>query len=230
MKQLDLNKAQATPQPSAAENAAKPNGGGFPDPQAPLRQALWQLLLPIPALAELDPAGREARLAALGGSGGASAQRGQTQDPRAAGRAGELAATAYLLAGHIQQLSLYDAAQAAVEDGARNSGAASGASAVAVHVEAATERGGLATVELMHAELGPVALSIELAEGALRVSATAGSARSAEVIAQGQAALAARLSRQGVALEALDVVVVRKKKEQRPSSRARARARRQQES
>jgi len=73
--------------------------------------------------------------------------------------------------------------------------------------------------------LGPVTLSVELADGAVRVTATAGNVRSAEVIQQGQAQLAQRLLLQGIALEALDVVVVRKRKSARPAKRSRQRAR-----
>jgi hypothetical protein len=226
VKQLDLNKLNQNPQPSAANDQ---QGPGYPDRQAQLRQALWQLLLPLPAAGAVGPAGIDPRLAAMGGSA-PSEQRSASQDARGSNKAGELAATAYLLAGHIQQLSLYDAARAEVA-GAAISGRPSGSpQAISVRLEATTERGGLATVELMHPELGPIELSIELAEGAVRVTATASSARSAEVIAQGQAALAARLLRQGVALEALDVVIVRKKKDAKSGTRARARARRQQES
>jgi hypothetical protein len=213
---LDMLSHVATP----AAHSGKQPSAATSEPQGQLRQALWQLLLPIPEGAPAALSGEHGPSAA--GGSAPSAEQGPSRDStsRATQRASELAATAYLLAGHVQQLRLYAAAE--------GGGPSAPDQAFSIRVEAANERGGLATVELSHPELGPVTLSIELSEGAVRVTATASNPRSAEVIAQGQAALAARLLRLGVALEALDVVVVRrKKKDARSGNRARSRARRQ---
>jgi flagellar hook-length control protein FliK len=129
------------------------------------------------------------------------------------------------LAGHLQQLSLFDAARA--EHATATRAPALSQQSVQVRVDASTPNGGLASVELSHPELGQVGLAIELADGAVRITATATSARSADVIQQGQALLAQRLLHQGVVLEALDVVIVRKRKPAKRASRAQQRARKE---
>ena len=209
MKTLEANPAMLGALPKLSDAATSQ------DPNADLKQRLWQLLLPLPEKAPAVEAGT-------------SAQSG-TPDPRAREArshtsAGELAATAYVLAGYLQQLTMYDSARAevAVADRTPSFG---GQHSVTVRVDATTANGGLASVDIAHPELGPVTLSVELADGAVRVTATAGNVRSAEVIQQGQAQLAQRLLLQGIALEALDVVVVRKRKSARPAKRSRQRAR-----
>ena len=77
---------------------------------------------------------------------------------------------------------------------------------------------------MAHPQLGDIALEVELSNGVLRVIASAPTELAARVLLEGQAQLAERLLRQGVALEKLDVTVANKRKD---SQRARARNRKQ---
>jgi flagellar hook-length control protein FliK len=210
MKPLETNVTAVGPKPVSSDAATSQ------DPNADLKQRLWQLLLPLPKKAAA------VELGAAGANPQTAQQRSREAQSHSA--ASELAATAYVLAGHLQQLSLFDAVRADVSSAPQPVKLGNNQHGVSVRVDATTSTGGLASVELMHPELGAVELSVELANGAVRVTATADSARSAQVIQQGQALLAQRLLHQGVALEALDVVV-RKRKSARPAKRSRQRSR-----
>lgn len=190
---------------------------GTQDPNAELKQQLWELLLPLPEAAAV-----QAKTAA---ATRASTTDGQhTRGARDNTLGSELITTAYVLAGHIQQLTLWGETSAAVSPA--DDKAVAHAPTYTVQLESAADGGGRASVELAHPELGDIALSVEMSAGAVRVTATATDERSAQVIAQGQAVLAERLAQQGVALEALDVIVTPKRKT-RSRARARARARRE---
>jgi hypothetical protein len=204
--------------------AAAPPQGEVTAPQEPnaaLKQRLWELLLPLPEAADAAPIPALAQTAARASTADGQHARG-TQ--RASQVGSELITAAYVLAGHIQQLSLWGAASAALKPLDQPNGAP--APAYTVQLESEADGGGRASVELSHPELGSVSLSVELSSGAVRVTATAENERSAQVIAEGQAILTERLARQGVALEALDVVIVPNRKT-RTRARARARARRE---
>jgi flagellar hook-length control protein FliK len=198
-------------------SAAQNDPIAIQDPNAELKQRLWELLLPLPEAAAVQ--------AKTGAATRASTTDGQhARGARANTLGSELITTAYVLAGHIQQLTLWGETSAAVS--APDDTGAPRAPAYTVQLESAADGGGRASVELAHPELGAVALSVEMSAGAVRVTATAENERSAQVIAQGQAVLAERLAQQGVALEALDVIVTPKRRT-RSRLRARARARRE---
>jgi hypothetical protein len=191
------------------------------DPNAVLKQRLWELLLPLPEAAQPAAVAAQAQTATR-----ASTADGQhtRSEPRASQLGSELITTAYVLAGHIQQLTLWGVTSAVTKPLDEPNGAP--APAYTVQLDSAADGGGRASVDLSHPELGSVGLSVELSAGAVRVTATVESERSAQVIADGQAILTERLARQGVALEALDVVIVPNRKT-RTRARARARARRE---
>ena len=205
MKNFDTQVLASVAKPASSEAALQQ------EPNAQLKSRLWQLLLPVPdKLLEASATGTDT-----------APKHSDDRDARAHSAASELAATAYLLAGYVQRLSLHgDNDFAVAEESAHRPGLQQ---AISLRVDANTATGGLASLELSHPELGAVGLAVELASGAVRITATATSARSAEVIQQGQAALAQRLLRQGIALEALDVVVVKPKQKPRSAKRARPR-------
>ena len=200
--------------PASPANKAAPAEAAAPlEANVNLKQRLWQLLLPLPdKAAALDVAATSAD---------STADRRDEPATRARNAASELAATAYLLAGHVQQLSLFEQHAATAQRGA-DSPHATTQPAVNLRVDVQTASGGLASLEISHPELGQVSLAVELTDGAVRVTATALSARSAEVIAQGQALLAQRLALQGIVLEALEVVVVQPKRRARDTARPRS--------
>ncbi|HEY2735063.1 MAG TPA: flagellar hook-length control protein FliK [Polyangiales bacterium] len=205
MKTFDMNKLLGPP-PTAANETALPVAT---EENLDLKQQLWQLLLPLPAAgksAGINPAAARA-----------STADGQRRDgERSNGLTSELVSTAYILAAQIQQFTAF-ALPTETESAPPSEGN------YTVKLESAADGGGLASVELAHPELGPVSLAIELSSGAARVTATATSERSAQVIADGQAVLTERLARQGVTLEVLDVIVVPHRAD-RKRIRARARA------
>jgi hypothetical protein len=226
--------------PAQQPLAAKANDKAAPfDPGRELQERLWQLLLTSPSStaaalgmgAELLPLSLPSGAGSLAAPSGVSATASDAsteadgdRNPQANSGQAELAATAYMLAGFVMRLSLsHDA----------NSFAAALAEPSAFHPDGAPEiavqtldqdGNGRASVELAHPELGTIGLEVELIHGAMRVTATADTDSSALVLQQGQAALAERLLRQGVALEALDVVVVRKR-QRKPANRSRSRPR-----
>ncbi|HEX4353140.1 MAG TPA: flagellar hook-length control protein FliK [Polyangiales bacterium] len=208
MKTFDMNQLlvpapAATNETTALAAAAETN--------VELKQQLWQLLLPLPA------AGKE--LGVNPAAARASTADGQSRDgERSNGLTSELVSTAYILAAQIQQFTAF-----ALPTQTQTESAPPSEGSYTVKLESAADGGGLASVELAHPELGPVSLAIELSSGAARVTATATSERSAQVIADGQAILTERLARQGVTLEVLDVIVVPHRAD-RKRIRARARA------
>jgi Flagellar hook-length control protein FliK len=91
---------------------------------------------------------------------------------------------------------------------------------VTISVNHVTPEGGLAAVELSHPDLGPLALEVSLSGQTLSVLATAESEHAATAIREGQAALAQQLQAQGIKLQALSVVVLRRRaRAQNPKSR-----------
>lgn len=83
--------------------------------------------------------------------------------------------------------------------------------AVTITVNHVTPEGGLAAVELAHPDLGALALEISLSGNTLSVLATAETEHAAAAIREGQAALAQQLRAQGITLQALSVVVLRRR-------------------
>jgi hypothetical protein len=67
--------------------------------------------------------------------------------------------------------------------------------------------GGVASIAIAHAQLGDIALEVELSNGSVRVIASTATEHSAQVLIAGQAVLAERLAKQGFVLAGLDVVV-----------------------
>jgi hypothetical protein len=218
MKTFEIPKAANTQAQNDLATATQGQGQHAQDPNLQLKQRLWQLLLPLPEIGAIQSSPAQASRA------GTADGRDTRTAARTNGLTSELVSTAYLLAAHIQQLTLWDVTSAVVES-QKDVTQISSDPAYTVRLESASDGGGLASVDLTHPELGSVSLSIELSDGAVRVTATADSPRSAQVIADGQAILTERLARQGVVLEVLEVLVVVNNRKNK--SRARARARRQ---
>lgn len=184
-----------------------------------LAQRLWQLLLPLPEAGEL--AAQSVDPAAMGSTGGAQSHR-REHDERDRNGTSELTSTAHILAAAVHQLGLTSYTREAEATGqTAPRPPAQGWQLQLGHVDA---QGGSASLQVAHPQLGDIALDVELSNGVLRVIASAPNEYAARVLLEGQAELAERLMRQGVALEVLDVVVTNKRKE---SQRARARARKQ---
>ena len=187
-----------------------------------LAQRLWQLLLPLPETGEA--AAHEVSAAAMGSAGSAQSHR-RTQDERDRDGTSELTSTAHILAAAVHQLGLTSYTQEAQAAGhsalCPPAPPAQGWQLQLGHVDA---QGGCASLQVAHPQLGDITLDVELSNGVLRVIASAPNEYAAQVLLEGQAQLAERLLRQGVALEVLDVVVTNKRKD---SKRARARARKQ---
>jgi hypothetical protein len=183
-----------------------------------LKQRVWQLLIP-----QLEAAAADAlTLSALTTSNASpSPSEGSTRDRHDRDQTSELTSTAFLLASAVQQLtrSHYTDDTPQLSDVTRP-----GEQAFNVRLEESDANGGTASVDVWNPQLGDVSLEVELSNGAVRVTATAENESSALVLQQGQAVLAQRLLNQGVVLEALDVVVRKRKK---TAERARTRARKQ---
>jgi hypothetical protein len=177
-----------------------------------IQQRLWQVLLQLPLMASGEAAAGAAADLSIGGAG---LDSNHQRESRAESGSGELAATAYVLAGQILQFTLHrhESGAAPAQDGAATPN-------VAVRLDAATADGGSASVDVAHPELGEIGLQVEMSRGAVRVTAIATSELSAQVLQEGQAMLAERLLRQGVSLEALDVIV-RKRKPKKLAKRTR---------
>ncbi len=94
-----------------------------------------------------------------------------------------------------------------------------GGNAVSIQITHATPEGGLAAVELRHPELGPIAIEVSLSGRTLSVLATAESEHAAAAIRAGQDALARKLKEQGITLQTLDVVVLRRRARDKKSKR-----------
>jgi Flagellar hook-length control protein FliK len=82
---------------------------------------------------------------------------------------------------------------------------------VTITVNHVTPDGGLAGVELVHPDLGALALEVSLSGNTLSVLATAETEHAAAAIREGQAALAMQLRGQGITLQAVTVVVLRRR-------------------
>lgn len=80
-----------------------------------------------------------------------------------------------------------------------------------ITVNHVTPEGGLAGVELAHPDLGALGLEVSLSGNTLSVLATAETEHAAAAIREGQAALAEQLHAQGITLQALSVVVLRRR-------------------
>jgi Flagellar hook-length control protein FliK len=197
---------------------------GLPEAQTAggleLQQRLWQLLFPLTLTAAESPATGAINTA----STGLSPSPGE-RDSHSDSGSGELVTTAYLLAGQILQFTLQTAEAGDAPDFAHEQAGAV-APNVSVRLDAAHRDGGVASIDVAHPELGDISLEVELAHGALRVIATANSELSAQVLLDGQALLAARMLRQGVTLERLDVIV-RKRESKQSARRQRGRPRKQ---
>jgi flagellar hook-length control protein FliK len=83
--------------------------------------------------------------------------------------------------------------------------------AVTISVNHVTPEGGVAAVELAHPDLGALALEVSLSGNTLSVLATAETEHAAAAIRDGQAALAQQLQGRGIQLQALSVVVLRRR-------------------
>jgi hypothetical protein len=91
---------------------------------------------------------------------------------------------------------------------------------VTITVDHVTPEGGLAGVELAHPDLGALALEVSLSGNTLSVLATAETESAAAAIREGQVTLAEQLRAQGITLQALSVVVLRRRvKTQNPKSK-----------
>jgi hypothetical protein len=177
-----------------------------------IQQRLWQMLMQLQLMASGESGAAVAADVTIGGTGlGSSHER----ESRAESGSGELAATAYVLAGQILQFTLHPH-----ESGAAPMQDTTATPNVAVRLDAATADGGSASVDVAHPELGEIGLQVEMSRGSVRVTAVTTSELSAQVLQQGQTMLAERLLRQGVSLEALDVVV-RKRKPKKLAKRTR---------
>jgi hypothetical protein len=92
--------------------------------------------------------------------------------------------------------------------------------AVTITVEHVTPEGGLAAVQLVHPDLGELSLEVSLSGNTLSVLATTETESAAAAIREGQAALAEQLHAQGITLQALSVVVLRRRaRAQEPKSK-----------
>ncbi|MEY4578617.1 MAG: hypothetical protein RL701_3320 [Pseudomonadota bacterium] len=197
MKQIET-KVALPPQPTAAAKPVLEHEAG-----SDLAQRLWQMLLALPPVAE------SSQELGAAGAAGSSATQGHDRDrnQRDNDATGQLASAAQLLAGAVQQLGFFryeqtdtntDASQASKQSAPFN-----------LHITNVDHDGGHASLEIAHAQLGEIALEVELSNGSVRVIASAPTEHSAQILADGQALLAERLLRQGIVLEKLDVVVKR---------------------
>ncbi|HKU44572.1 MAG TPA: flagellar hook-length control protein FliK [Polyangiales bacterium] len=161
------------------------------------------------AAAAVSPAAAEGWLNSLAegvrGSelGGAPAKTRAVSSPEQSSTG--LLAAAHAVAAYWQAAGrLIDAAQTAAPE-------TSSSSPPIIRVTHVTPEGGLAAVELSHADLGALSLEISLSGRTLSVLASAETEHAAAAIREGQAALAARLESQGIVLQTLEVVVLRRR-------------------
>jgi hypothetical protein len=125
----------------------------------------------------------------------------------------QLLAAAHAVAAYWLTASQVDAARppSAADGGGAGYARRSLPPAVTITVNHVTPEGGLAGVELAHPDLGALALEVSLSGNTLSVLATAESEHAAAAIREGQAALARQLQAQGITLQALSVVVLRRR-------------------
>lgn len=134
----------------------------------------------------------------------------------------QLLAAAHAVAAYWLTASQVNVASAAAQGGDVQPVRGSLPPAVTISVNHVTPEGGLAAVELAHPDLGALALEISLSGNTLSVLATAETEHAAAAIREGQAALAQQLHAQGIMLQALSVVVLRRRvKPQEPKSKRR---------
>jgi flagellar hook-length control protein FliK len=175
---------------------------------APEARQLWQELLqapPKPATSVIEALSS----AALSGAGSAQ-DRAREQNDGECDASGLLACAAHVLAESIQQLG-FASFQHDQDEAQPESHASDNAALVQLHLRAVDAAGGVATLEIAHPELGPIVLEVQLQDGVVHVVASAPSEQAARVLEAGQALLAQRLRAQGVVLQALEVVVARRR-------------------
>jgi hypothetical protein len=139
---------------------------------------------------------------------------------RDAPRDAQLLAAAHAVAAHW--LSAYRVAPItpAAAGGEATRAYRSTPQAVTITVEHVTPEGGLAAVQLVHPDLGELSLEVSLSGNTLSVLATTETESAAAAIREGQAALAEQLHAQGITLQALSVVVLRRRaRAQEPKSK-----------
>lgn len=205
MKPIDLH--------ALAKAAAANKLSAALEPDSELQHGLWQLLLPLRRKVEVVDTQTGLGLERSPNAGRDTRERDITS---------ALTSAAYILASAVQQLSW-----ARFADGTREAALQErpGEQAFQVRLDVADADSGTALIDVWNPELGDIALEVVWVNGAVRVIATAPNEHCAEVLSSGRALLAERLLRQGVALEALDVVV--RKSPAKAAPRARARARKQ---
>lgn len=132
----------------------------------------------------------------------------------------QLLAAAHAVAAHWLTAYRVEAVATAAAGGDATHSYRSTPQAVTITVEHLTPEGGLASVELVHPDLGELGLEVSLSGNTLSVLATAETERAAAAIREGQAALAEQLRTQGITLQALTVVVLKRRaKAQDPKSK-----------
>jgi Flagellar hook-length control protein FliK len=144
----------------------------------------------------------------------ASVPEKRTEHVRSAGQHdGQLLAAAHAVAAYWLTASQVNAARAipAAHSGEGDYPRRGLPPAVTITVNHVTPEGGLAAVELAHPDLGALALEVSLSGNTLSVLATAETEHAAAAIREGQAALAQQLQAQGITLQALSVVVLRRR-------------------
>lgn len=204
MKPIDLH--------ALAKAAAANKLSAALEPGSELQHDLWQLLLPQPRTAAV----------ALDTQTGLGLERSPNtgRDQRERDITSAISSAAYILASAVQQLSW-----ARYVDGTREPALQerAGEQAFQVRLDVIDADSGTASIDVWNPELGDIALEVQWTNGAVRVIATAPNEQCADVLLRGRALLAERLYRQGVALEALDVVVRKSPAKAAPRPRARAR-------
>jgi hypothetical protein len=127
-------------------------------------------------------------------------------------RDGQLLAAAHAVAAHwlsASQLAISAASPAAPSGDALRSYRPP--QPVTITINHVTPEGGLAAVELVHPDLGGLGIEVSLSGNTLSVLATAETEHAAAAIREGQAGLSEQLRTQGITLQALSVVVLRRR-------------------
>ena len=134
-----------------------------------------------------------------------SSEQAHPEDTCSATSGAQLLAAAHAVAAYWQSAGqlLNVAAETAAHGGS--------AQPPIIRVTHVTPDGGLAALELAHPDLGALAIEVSLSGRTCSVLATAENEHAAAAIRAGQAALAQRLSAQGIVLQTLEVVVLRRR-------------------
>lgn len=193
------------------------------EPGGDLLQRLWRAALPIPEVS----ASHELELSAAAANSGASLTRSpnHNRDDRDRDATSQLASTAHVLASAVHQLGFMQYGQ---HVSPAHVSSETHAAAFNVRLSNIDADGGIASIDITHAQLGDIGLEVELAHGHVTVIATAATEHSAQVLIAGQAVLAERLAKQGFVLGSLEVVVTgggHDDRESGPGNRKRTRAR-----